>query len=99
MPAKLCRRMGLCLCLSWALLCRVLPSQLLLRRFLLLKQHLQLLHLLQQLLDLLLLQPLLRCFLQPARLRLSLMRELSSLLRPQPGLELSGLQLAASWVP
>jgi len=48
--------------------------------------------LLLQLLDLLLLQPLLRCF-------LSLMRELFSLLRPQPGLELSGLRLAASWVP
>ena len=88
MPAKLCRRIGLCLFLSWALLCRVLPSQLLLRRFLLL----QLLHLLLQLLDLLLLQLLLRCF-------LSLMRELFSLLRPQPGLGLSGLRLAASWVP
>ena len=78
MPAKLCRRIGLCLFLLWALLYRVLPSQLLLRRFLLL----QLLHLLLQLLDLLLLQHL-----------------LFSLLRPQPGLELSGLRLAASWVP
>jgi hypothetical protein len=55
--------------------------------------------LLLQLLDLLLLQPVLRCFLQPARLRLSLLRDQPSLLRPLRWAGLTELRLAASWVP